>query len=240
MSVSLYFDCASGASGDMLLAALLDLGDARETLRALLRALGLPAATARLRRVAVRSLSGLQCRVTTARCEHTLTPFIARARRSRLPAQVRRRTVGILQRLARAERRVHRGTAHAHRVHEIGRHDTLIAVAGCAFVLDRLGISRVFASPLPLGCGWTRAEEGWLPNPGPAVLELLRGFPVTMTRLPHELVTPTAAAILSVLADPYPATARRPVTISRVGCGVGTRRIAGVPGMVRAMLLGTP
>ena len=223
----------------MLLAALLDLGDARGTVRALTRALRLPSRTMQLRRVAVQSLGGLQCRVaTTARREHTLLPFIARVQRSRLPLAARRNATRMLQRLARAERRVHRATVHAHRVHELGRVDTLIAIAGCAFALDRLGVSRVLVGPLPLGCGWTRSEEGLLPNPGPAVLELLRGFPVTMTRLPHELVTPTAAAILSVLAQPVPSD--RAIAISRIGYGVGTRRIAGTPGVVRACLAGNP
>ena len=233
---AVYFDCTSGASGDMLLAALLDLTDARQTLRVLLRALGLPATTMRLRRVAVRSLAGWQCRVAVQpRHERTLTPFIDRVRRSRLPARVKRVGARILMRLAQAERRVHRGTVHAHHVHEIGRIDTVIAAAGCAFVLQRLGVARVFVGPLPLGYGWIRAEEGLLPNPGPAVLELLRGFPVTMTRLRQELVTPTAAAILSTIAHPMPP--RRPFTVERIGYGVGTKRIAGTPGTVRACVL---
>ena len=221
----------------MLLAALLDLGDARQMSQALLRALRLPPRTLRLRRVAVRSLAGLQCRVTTRGPRaHSLLPWIACVTRSRLPARAKRRARAILRRLAAAEHRVHHGTAHAHRVHELGRVDTLIAVAGCAFALEQLRLRRVFVGPIPLGHGTIRAEEGWLPNPGPAVLELLRGWPVVMTRRPDELVTPTAAAILTTLAQPLPTTRR--LVVTRIGCGVGTKRIPGVPGVLRACLSG--
>ena len=219
----------------MLLAALLDVGQARSSVPPLLRQLGLPPDALQVRRIARQTLSGLQCRVRATAHEHSLQPLIARLRQSRLPAAVRLMAGRMFARLARAERRVHRGTAHAHEVHEIGRIDTLIAIAGCAWLLHELRIRRVFAGPLPLGSGWTRAEEGLLPNPGPAVLELLLGFPVVMTRLRAELVTPTAAAILSTVAQPWPAG--QSLVIARVGYGAGTRRIAGVPGLLRACLI---
>ena len=230
----LYLDCASGASGDMLLAALLALGDAHALCRTLTQALGLPPQALRVRRAAARALSGLQCRVASQRRERTLLPYLARLQHSRLPRRLRQRAQRIVRRLIQAEHHVHQGTAHAHRVHELGRLDTLIAIAGCVLAVERLRVRRVFVGPLPLGYGWMPSAGGALPNPGPAVLELLRGFPIYMTRLRHELVTPTAAAILSSLTRPLPS--RQALVVERIGYGVGTRRMAGVPGVVRACL----
>lgn len=232
----LYFDCSSGASGDMLLAALLDLGDARGTAQALTRALRLPSTTVRLRRIAVRSLAGLQCQVRTREPRaRSLRPFIARVQRSRLPPAARRRAIRALQHLTAAERRVHRGSPHAEHVDELGRLDTLVAVSGCMLAMHRLGLARAYVGPIPLGSGWAHPASARLPNPGPAVLELLRGLPVRMTRLPQELVTPTGAAILKVMARPMPP--EQPCVVERIGYGFGTRRVAGRVGCVRACVV---
>ena len=228
----IYLDCGSGAGGDMLLAALLGLGEPRAWAAALTRALRLPPRTVRMRRRAVRSLSGWQCQVeASAPRVASLDAFGIVLRRSQLSPQVQRSAGRMLRVLARAEHRVHQGTRDAHHVHELGRMDTLVAMAGCAWAMERLQVRRLMVGPIPLGSGWMASEGGVLPNPGPAVLELLRGFPVVVTACRAELVTPTAAAILRVLAVPVSATQQ--FSYHTVGYGVGTRMIAGMPGVVR-------
>jgi uncharacterized protein (TIGR00299 family) protein len=121
--------------------------------------------------------------------------------------------------------------------HELGALDTIVDVVGMAFGLERLNISRVFCSSLPMGWGMIAAGHGRLPNPAPAALELLKGLAVYGTDLPGELVTPTGAAILKACearCEPCP-----PLTLTRVGYGAGSRDLPGHPNLLR-LCLGTP
>jgi uncharacterized protein (TIGR00299 family) protein len=107
-------------------------------------------------------------------------------------------------------------------------------VVGVAYGVERLGITRVFVSPLPMGWGMIAAAHGQLPNPAPATLELLKGLPIYGTDLPGELVTPTGAVILRGLeAVPEPCP---PLKLTRVGYGAGTRDLPGYPNLLRVCL----
>ncbi len=220
----------------MLLSALVAVSGSSHHLRGVVRALRLPPGTVRVERVPQAGVSAVRCRIASGASVRSFHPFVARLRRSRLPRGVKQQAHRILQRLAQAERRVHHGTAHAHRLYEVGHLDTLVSSAGCAWLLDALEVDAVYVGVLPLGYGWHQTAKGILPNPGPVVLELLRGWPVRFTKLPYELVTPTAAAMLTTIAQPLAAEPRA-WRLLRIGYGAGTRSIPGLPGVVRACLM---
>ena len=221
-----YFDCFSGASGDMLLGSLLDAGLPLEELRQCLASLPMrdyEIAAAPDERQGVRGT-----KVTVLYSEegqphrhlHGILDLIAA---SELPATVKSKASAVFQRLARAEARVHGTTPEEVHFHEVGAIDSIVDIVGVVAGLYLLGVEGVYASPLPLGGGTVETEHGILPVPAPATLQILAEAHVP-TR-PHpaqvEMVTPTGAALLAELARfEQPA-----LTVEAVGYGFGTRRV---------------
>jgi uncharacterized protein (TIGR00299 family) protein len=223
MPTALYFDCFSGISGDMALGALLDAGLPLDALRAELAKLNLDGWSIEAERDVRRFLAGTRARVhAPEQATHRhLADVQALIESSALAPEVKRRSLSIFTRLAEAEAQVHGIPAGEVHFHEVGALDAIVDVVGVVAGLALLGISAVYASPLPLGAGWVRAAHGLLPLPAPAVLALLAaaGAPTTSDDTPAELVTPTGAALLTGLAE-----FRRPaMRLSRVGYGLGAR-----------------
>jgi pyridinium-3,5-bisthiocarboxylic acid mononucleotide nickel chelatase len=229
-----YFDCATGASGDMILGALVDAGYPVEDLRGALERLGVDGFRVEARPVERGGIRGTQLVVDVEPGRHfaTLGDMLAPVEKSGLPGAVRRRAAAILGRLAEAEARVHRVPVEAVHFHEVGALDTLVDAVGAAAALDGLGIERVHVSPLPLGGGTVETAHGRLPVPAPATLELLHGFALCDTGIRAELVTPTGAAILAEVATPAPLP---PMTLERVGWGAGARELP-VPNLLRLLV----
>ena len=127
----------------------------------------------------------------------------------------------IFRRLAEAEARVHGTTVEKVHFHEVGAADSIADIVASAVGWDLLGADRVVASPVPTGTGRVKIDHGQCSVPAPAVAELLKGIPLAESTVPHELTTPTGAAILATVADgfgPLPA-----MKISKIGCGAGQR-----------------
>jgi pyridinium-3,5-bisthiocarboxylic acid mononucleotide nickel chelatase len=234
-----FFDCFAGLSGDMTLGALIDLGLPVEELQGLAAALGLADVSVTASRVVKEHLTGVKVTI------HSPAPQPARTYReiaalidgAPLSAGVKARSLTMFRLLGEVEARIHGQPLETVHFHELGALDTLVDVVGVAFGLERLGISRVFCSPLPMGWGMIAAGHGRLPNPAPAALELLRGLPVYGTDLPGELVTPTGAVILRACeaqCEPCP-----PMTLAAVGYGAGSRDLPGHPNLLR-LYQGTP
>jgi pyridinium-3,5-bisthiocarboxylic acid mononucleotide nickel chelatase len=217
-----YFDCPAGASGDMILGALVDAGCPVAALEKALRALDVAGWRIEARPVERRGLHGTHLMVETDAGAHfhDLAALLAPIERSGLAGPVKARACRILTRLAEAESRVHRVPVAAVHFHEVGALDTLVDVVGAVAGLDALGIEAVHVSPFPLGGGTVETAHGRLPIPAPATTELLRGFPVYDNGIRAELVTPTGAAILTTLAVPGPPP---PMTLEGQGWGAGTR-----------------
>jgi uncharacterized protein (TIGR00299 family) protein len=232
-----YFDCPSGASGDMILGALVDGGCPVDAIEQGLRALGVSGWRLEPRAVTRAGMRGTHLVVETdpAIRFHDLADLLAPIKRGALTESVRARATAILTRLAEAEARVHGVPVEAVHFHEVGELDTLVDVVGAVVALDALGIDRLHVSALPLGGGTVEMVHGRLPIPAPATVELLRGFPVYDSGVQAELVTPTGAAILTTLATPGPLP---PMTVERVGLGAGTRELA-APNLLR-VLIGEP
>ncbi|MFP4477692.1 MAG: nickel pincer cofactor biosynthesis protein LarC [Desulfatibacillaceae bacterium] len=231
-----YFDCIGGVSGDMCLGALADLGVDMAALEQALA--GLPLSGFRLEVFGDRrhGIHGTRVVVHAEDDVHSRDHAAIRdiVNNSGLPGWVRDRALAVFDRLARAEAGVH-GTdpEHVH-FHEVGGIDAIVDVCGTLFGLHHLGVSRVFASAFPLGSGFVKCAHGTLPVPAPATVRLLEGCPTHGTGIPHELVTPTGAAILSTLAEgfgPPPA-----MEIAGTGYGIGTRELDERPNCLRVIL----
>ena len=219
-----YVDAFSGASGDMLVGALLDAGLDLAELRASLARLGLSDYRLVAEPQVRRGIAGIKFDVLDegagrpARNLAAVTEVIGQAG---LEAPVAESSLRAFRAIAEAEASVHGATVDAIHFHEIGAIDSLVDIVGFCWGLHRLGIEALYCSPLPLGSGTVRTEHGLLPVPAPATLELLAavGAPILPTEAQGELVTPTGAALLVACAT----FARPPMTVERVGYGFGTK-----------------
>jgi len=230
----LYFDASSGASGDMILGALLDLGASRTQFLEKMAALGLPV-DIRISSVRRAGLRGLKADVRVKKGKESpprhwrdIEAFIWK---SPLSDSVKANSLAVFGTLFKAEARVHGEKFETVHLHEAGADDALIDVIGSSYLAEALGVGRVFCSPLNLGTGWVRSAHGVLPVPPPAVAEILRDAPVYSAWADEELVTPTGAAILSTWAEaflPFPE-----ISYTRIGHGAGTRDFKGLPNVLR-------
>jgi pyridinium-3,5-bisthiocarboxylic acid mononucleotide nickel chelatase len=211
-----YFDCPSGISGDMTLAALLDAGAERALLDRTVDALGLRSEV----RVEVRHeerghLGGLRVVVESEAGgpSRNLPELERMLEKAPLPEQVARRALAALARLGRAEAAVHGRPADQVHLHELGGADTLIDLVGAFWLLDSLRVTAVHASPLPAPAGRFTA---------PGTLRVLEGTGAVLEPDDRraELVTPTGAAILATVAR----FERPAMSLERVGYGLGARR----------------
>ncbi len=220
-----YLDCHSGISGDMFLGAMLDAGLSLDTLREVLAALPVTGYQLTLEPFYDKGIRGSRFNVLMP--EHSqpmrhLADIAALLNASTLSAYVRQTALAIFQCLAEAEATIHGSTLEEVHFHEVGAIDALIDIVGAAIAVETLGISQLYASPLPLTSGHVQTSHGLLPVPAPATLEILRrvGAPWKPCSAEGELVTPTGAAILATLARfETPA-----IAIERVGYGFGQKK----------------
>ena len=202
MNTILYLDLFSGASGDMLLGALLDAGLPLEALRTELEKMDLAGYELVAERQVRHGLSGIRLLVRDVAQAHPARrlPDIRRLLQdSALSMRVQEASMAVFARLARVEARIHGSAVDEVHFHEIGAVDSLVDVVGFAAGLEQLQVERVFSSPVPLGSGTIETEHGLLPVPAPATLALLAevGAPTRPHPAQTEIVTPTAAALLA-------------------------------------------
>ncbi len=156
-------------------------------------------------------------------------------RHSRLDDKVKIRSIRMFTSLAEAEAQVHGvDVSHVH-FHEVGGTDSILDIVGAAICLEYLNVDKIMASRVELGGGFVRCLHGIIPVPAPAVLELLKGVPVSTGKVQHETTTPTGAVILATNVDEY--TDNYSLRIQKTGYGVGKRDLD-IPNVLR-VLLGT-
>jgi uncharacterized protein (TIGR00299 family) protein len=232
-----YFDCPTGASGDMILGALLDLGLSLESLRAELGKLPLTGWELTSREVRRGAFRATKVDVEFDRAVHPHHRSLADVLRilceSRLAARMVEEAARVFTRLAEAEARVHGSTLESVHFHDVGAVDAIIDVTGAVVGLSLLGIDSVHVSALPIGGGTVDTAHGKIPVPAPGTLELLKGFPVVDTEVRAELVTPTGAAILTTLARS--AGAMPGMIVESIGYGAGGRELA-TPNVLRCVV----
>ncbi len=241
MTTLLYLDCASGASGDMLLGALLDLGLPVEDLRAALAGLlpeGVRLTTARVLRSGISATHFVvddEAGRSGTRHEHRgLADIKTRIGRTTLPDEVKRRSCALFDRLGHVEADIHAIPVERVHFHEVGALDSIVDIVGAVWALDRLGVTRVVASPLNTGSGTVATAHGRLPVPAPATLRLLEGVPVYSSGVDMELLTPTGALLVTGYADAYGPLP--PVRVVKTGYGAGSKDLPGTANVLRAVL----
>jgi hypothetical protein len=234
---TLYFDCFAGASGDMILGALVAAGADARALREQLALLDVAGFEISFEAVDRSGIGATHAVVRTADEQHhrhlgTILKIIAD---SRLSETVKARASRIFERLGEAEARVHNVPVERIHFHEVGALDAIIDVVGACVGFELLGVERFVSSPLHVGSGTVEMAHGRFPVPPPAVVELLRDAPVYATDIKGELVTPTGAAIVStVCAGDFGALPAMRVAAS--GYGAGTRQYKDFPNVLRVLV----
>jgi uncharacterized protein (TIGR00299 family) protein len=231
-----WFHCFSGIAGDMALGALVDAGADLDEVRELCRRIpvggwGLEAEAVMRNGIAATHINVLAEATTVVRTAAHINGLLDEAR---LPERVRDRAVAVFGALARAEGKLHNRPPEQVHFHEVGALDAIIDVVGTCAALELLDVDEVHASPVAHGIGMIRSAHGALPNPPPAVVELLRDVPVYGLDIPLELTTPTGAAILAALSvgfGPLP-----PMSIEASGFGAGTAQLDDRPNLTQVVL----
>jgi uncharacterized protein (TIGR00299 family) protein len=232
----LYYDCFAGISGDMHLAALLDLGLDYDELVLELDKLGVDGYGVQAQRASRKGVAGTQVRVVVDPKQpnhRNLRQIEALIGSSLLSDAVQARAITVFRRLAEAEARIHDTSPDQIHFHEVGALDAIVDIVGGAIALEWLNVDRVLCSPVELGSGIAHCEHGVLPVPAPATLELLRGVPVRLSAVPFEATTPTGAALLATFVDEF--VERPKFSVRRIGYGIG-HRDGPIPNVLRVCL----
>jgi pyridinium-3,5-bisthiocarboxylic acid mononucleotide nickel chelatase len=231
----LFLDAPSGLAGDMIIAALVDLGVPASAVADALAVLPLTGFHVHF---GTRVRSGIvaasfEVHVDAAQPTRTYAIIRAMLEAAPLPDGVRARAQRTFHRLALAEAKVHRSPIDDVHFHEVGAVDAIVDVVGSAAALEWLGAELV-VSPLPMGRGFVKAAHGTLPLPAPATVECLAGLATFDAGIDFEFVTPTGAAIVGAHAGGW---SRWPsMAPERVGWGAGTVSLADRPNVLRAVL----
>ncbi|GAA4989806.1 nickel pincer cofactor biosynthesis protein LarC [Kineococcus glutinatus] len=234
-----WLHCASGASGDMLLGALVGAGVLLEVLAGAVDAVAPEPVRLRVERVRRAGLAATRVHVEAAgsHVHRTWADVRALLDAAALEPVVAARAQDAFARLAAAEARVHGTSPEEVHFHEVGALDAVADVVGVCAGLAHLGLEALHVSPVALGGGTVRAAHGRLPVPGPAVVELLAGVPSHGGPVDVELTTPTGAALLVAHASAW--GWQPPMRVARQGAGAGARELPGQPNVLR-LLLGEP
>jgi uncharacterized protein (TIGR00299 family) protein len=225
-----------GLAGDMFLAAALDLGVERGPLEAALATLGVPGWRLVVTRKSVSGIAAAHVDVVVEGeqpASRRLGEFLGLVERSGLSPRAKATAAALLERIGRAEAKVHGVALEEVHFHEVGAVDSIVDLCGAVVVLELLGWPRVLSAPPELGRGIARTAHGPMPIPPPAVLELLAGKPIRPGGPPGEAVTPTGAALLAHFAEVGPLPPFVPV---RTGYGAGTVTWPDRPNVLRATL----
>ncbi|OHV07664.1 nickel pincer cofactor biosynthesis protein LarC [Kushneria phosphatilytica] len=250
----LHLDCTFGIAGDMLLAALIDLGADIDRIRHDLQTLPLDPFELGSERVDRCGISARLLNISLGRHEHEhehehehshhhghahahphrrAGDILAMLGSADLPPRVQQRAQALFTAIAEAEGRIHGIDPAEVHLHEVGAMDSIIDILGVCLALEQLEIDTLTASPVPVGHGVVSMAHGRFPIPAPATLELLRHIPLSDFDAPGELTTPTGAAFLQVLVERFgtlPAGAP-----TRIGYGAGSRNFDH-PNVLRAVL----
>lgn len=232
-----WFHCFSGIAGDMAFGSLVDAGASLDTVLDGLRTLPVGGWSVEAVPVLRGGIAATHLRVTAGESGvvRTAADVAALVAAADLPARAVDRALRTFRLLAEAEGRLHRMPPEAVHFHEVGGIDAIVDVVGTCLALEDLGVDEVYASAVATGTGTIRAAHGRLPNPPPAVVELLRGAPVYGVAIPLELATPTGAALLAANVSgwgPLP----RLSSLEASGFGAGTREVDGQPNATQVVV----
>jgi pyridinium-3,5-bisthiocarboxylic acid mononucleotide nickel chelatase len=253
---ALYFDCFSGASGDMILGALIDAGVKLEDVRQALGSLAITPETIWTEPVVRGGIRATKFNVRgethPADAHHhddsahvhghagggephrTLAEIFCLIDSSSLNSAAKDRTKSLFTRLGETEAAIHGTSLDRVHLHEVGALDSIIDIAGSVFALQQLGVDTILSSALNVGGGTVYSAHGRYPVPAPATARLLKGVPIYSGTEQVELVTPTGALLIAGYASSFgPLPAMR---VERIGYGAGTRDFAQTPNVLRVLI----
>ena len=242
MAKILYYDASCGISGDMNLAALVELGVDFGYLCAELEKLNLAGEFELVRKNVLKNgIAATKIDVVLLKPQphaRSYADIKQILESSNLSQSCKQRADAIFRTIAQAEAKVHDTEIDLVHFHELGAIDSIVDVAGAAICLEylfgKLGVSRVLSSKIELGGGVAVCDHGALSVPAPAVCEILKGVPVSLGRANFEMTTPTGAAILKACADEFADSAS--FRIEKIGYGAGGKDGAGFAHVLRAMI----
>jgi hypothetical protein len=239
----LYYDCFAGISGDMNLGAMLDLGVDQKYLLKELGNLPIDSYKIKVYKDKRGGITGTKVDVIVppqekASSRHTqkkrnFRDITRMIKQSNLSANVKKISLDIFTRLARAEGKIHGHKIEDVHFHEIGAIDSIIDIVGAAICLDYLKVDKVISSPIQVGSGIINCSHGTLPVPAPATAEILQGIPIKTGLVPFEATTPTGAAIIATTAAYF--TERIDFTPQKIGYGLGSKD-SSIPNILRLFL----
>lgn len=239
MTTVAWWNCSGGIAGDMALASLIDAGADIGTVVTGLEGLPVTGWHIEVAKTTRAGVAASQLRVDidpesdlTERTWRTIRAIIDQA--PDLPERARTRAQAVFGRLAAAEGRLHGFPPEEVHFHEVGGLDAIVDVVGTCLALESLGIGSVRSGPVALGTGTVRGSHGLLPNPAPAVVELLLGAPVRGAAREEELTTPTGAALLAALAESFGPLPSMKITSS--GYGAGSRDLDGRANVLQVVI----
>jgi len=233
---TLYFDCFAGASGNMILGALVALGVDENDLIEQIKLLGAADFEIEFKTIDKSGIAAVHAEVKVPhehahRHLHHIEKIIGD---SRLPETVKQRAIKIFTLLAEAEAKVHGVEIEKIHFHEVGAMDAIVDVVGACIGFELLEIERFACSKIHVGSGFVKMAHGKYPVPPPAVAELLKGAPIYSTEIEGELITPTGAAIIAAVCESYGQIPE--MKIERTAYGAGTRDYENFPNVLRLML----
>jgi pyridinium-3,5-bisthiocarboxylic acid mononucleotide nickel chelatase len=247
-----YFDCFSGASGDMIVGALIDAGVPLDDIRAALGSLSIDRDAVWTERVQRAGISATKFQVrgeengeghhrhmhgavaTEAHAHRTLAEIYALIDGSRLSSSGKARAKALFERLGEVEGAIHGTSAEKVHLHEVGSHDSIVDIVSSVHALELIGADRIVASPLNVGSGTIRSSHGLYPVPAPATVRLLEGVPIYSGTQQAEMVTPTGALLVTAYATEFGAIP--PMKVRRIGYGAGTRNFEDTPNVLRVLV----
>jgi len=228
-----WFHCFAGIAGDMALGACLDAGAELDEVITILERLPVTGWALETELVMRGGLAATKAHVKAKPDGITRTygHIAGIIEEARLPERVRQRTQRVFRLLAETEGKLHRRPTASVHFHEVGGIDAIVDIVGTCAALEVLGVDDVSASTVRVGTGVVRTSHGLLPNPSPAVVDLLREAPVVGLDVNIELTTPTGAALLAGLCSGY--GPMPPMRLRASGFGAGTKELGSLPNLVQ-------
>jgi hypothetical protein len=227
-----YFDCFSGASGDMILGALIDLGLSKEELLNELNKLSLSGYEIILRDEMRMNIRGKRIEIrSNDNNRRGLKEIRGIIENSRLSDEVRGLSIKIFENIAKAEAKIHNVGIEDIHFHEIGAIDSIVDIVGSVIGIKYHNIDLIYSSKIPVGGGLISGSHGIFPIPAPATVDLLKNVPIYYNGVESEIITPTGAAILTTISSGF--GEMPPMILEGVGYGVGSREFKEMPNILR-------
>ncbi len=248
----MYFDCFSGISGDMTIAALLDTGISMKWFENQLKALHLDKEyQLKLDKLVKNGINSNKFDVNYDEGHHhhhhghshdhdhshhhrQYKDIVKLIEDSKLNDAVKKMSLEMFRVIGEAEAKIHGMELDNVHFHEVGAIDSIIDIVGTAILIDELQIDRIVSSAVPVGSGHIHIDHGVYPVPAPATLEVLKGIPLKESKVKGELTTPTGAAIIKTLADDFSTMPN--IKVEKIGYGAGTKTFKNHPNVLRVII----